>query len=248
MPLLDVANLTVGYGSLGVLKNITITVAEGEIVTILGSNGAGKTTALRTVAGLLSPSAGRITFDQRDIVELPAHAISALGLALVPEGRQLFPQHTVLENLELGAFRRLRRGLRNDFNNDLAWIFDLFPRLRERLAQSAGLLSGGEQQMVAIARALVGRPRLLLLDEPSLGLAPLLVQSIFDTFVKLRERGITILLVEQMATLALQVCDRAYVLESGVITLTGSRSEVAADPRVLEAYLGKSVGHGAGLR
>ena len=240
MPLLEVEDLQVAYGSLGVLKGIDLAVEEREIVTILGSNGAGKTTTLRTIAGLIAPSAGRIRFGGRDIAALPAYSICAAGLALVPEGRQLFPEHTVLENLELGAFRQLQRGRRADFERDLDAVFELFPRVAERLDQRAGLLSGGEQQMVAIGRALLSRPRLLLLDEPSLGLAPLLVQSIFEAFAKLRERGITILLVEQMATLALKICDRAYVLESGAISLSGSRDEVAADPRVVEAYLGRA--------
>jgi len=240
MPLLEVENLRVAYGSLGVLKGIGLTVEEREIVTILGSNGAGKTTTLRTIAGLIAPSGGRIMFDGRDIAAMPAYRICAAGLALVPEGRQLFPEHTVLENLELGAFRQLQRGRRADFKRDLDAVCELFPRVGERLDQRAGLLSGGEQQMVAIGRALLSRPRLLLLDEPSLGLAPLLVQSIFEAFAKLRERGITILLVEQMAMLALKICDRAYVLESGTITLSGTREEVADDPRVVEAYLGRS--------
>ena len=241
MSLLEITNLRVAYGSLGVLKGIGLEVGEKEIVTILGSNGAGKSTTLRTVAGLITPQAGQIRFAGIDIAGLPAHAISARGLALVPEGRQLFPEHTVLENLELGAFRRLRRGFKSEFKQDLEWVFDLFPRVHERLQQRAGLLSGGEQQMVAIGRALLSRPRLLLLDEPSLGLAPILVQSIFDAFLKLRDRGITILLVEQMATLGLKICDRAYVLETGAITISGARAEVAANPRVLEAYLGRTM-------
>ena len=240
MSLLEIEGLQVAYGSLGVLKGIGLRVEEGEIVTILGSNGAGKTTTLRTIAGLIAPSAGRIRLEGKDIAGLPPYAVSARGLALVPEGRQLFPEHSVRENLELGAYRQLRQGRKAEFTRDLDGMFELFPRIAERLEQPAGLLSGGEQQMVAIARALLGRPRLLLLDEPSLGLAPILVQSIFDAFAKLRERGITILLVEQMATLALKVCDRAYVLELGAIALSGSRAEVAADPRVIEAYLGKS--------
>ncbi len=241
MSLLEIVDLRVAYGSLGVLKGVGLEVGEKEIVTILGSNGAGKSTTLRTVAGLIAPQAGQIRFAGADIAGLPAHAISARGLALVPEGRQLFPEHTVLENLELGAFRRLRSGCKNEFRQDLEWVFDLFPRVRERLQQRAGLLSGGEQQMVAIGRALLSRPRLLLLDEPSLGLAPILVQSIFDAFLKLRDSGITVLLVEQMATLGLKICDRAYVLESGAISVSGARDEVAADSRVLEAYLGRAV-------
>ena len=240
MSLLEVDGLRVAYGSLGVLKGIGLRVEDKEIVTILGSNGAGKTTTLRTIAGLLAPEAGRIRFAGSDIAALPPYTVSARGLALVPEGRQLFPEHTVLENLELGAFRHLQRGGRAEFKRDLEAVFELFPRVAERLGQRAGLLSGGEQQMVAIGRALVGRPRLLLLDEPSLGLAPMLVQSIFEAFLKLRERGMTILLVEQLARLGLKICDRAYVLESGTITLSGSRDEVATDPRIVEAYLGRS--------
>ncbi len=241
MSLLEVENLKVAYGSLGVLKGIALNVEEREIVTILGSNGAGKSTTLRTIAGLITPGAGQIRFSGTDITTLPPHAICAHGLALVPEGRQLFPEHTVLENLELGAFRRLRRGFKSEFKQDLEWVFNLFPRVHERLQQQAGLLSGGEQQMVAIGRALLSRPRLLVLDEPSLGLAPILAQSIFDAFLKLRDRGITILLVEQMATLGLKICDRAYVLESGAISVSGARDAVAANPRVLEAYLGRTV-------
>jgi branched-chain amino acid transport system ATP-binding protein len=238
MPLLEVKDLHVAYGELEVVRGISMAIEPGEIVTILGSNGAGKTTTLRSVVGLLRPTRGTIEFAGSSIVDVPAHEIADRGLALVPEGRQLFPEHTVRENLELGAYRHLRRGKRSDFEQALAGVFELFPRVRERLDQPAGLLSGGEQQMVAIGRALVSRPRLLLLDEPSLGLAPILLRSIFDAFVQLKARGLTILLVEQMAWLGLEICDRAYVLETGSIALSGSSREVAANPRVIEAYLG----------
>jgi branched-chain amino acid transport system ATP-binding protein len=239
MSLLEVDNLRVAYGDLEVVKGVSFKIEQGEIVTVLGSNGAGKTTTLRTLAGLLKPASGKIIYDGKPIAGLPAHQVAEMGLALVPEGRQLFPEHTVLENLELGGYRHLRRGARAAFDDDVARVFELFPRVKERLHQPAGLLSGGEQQMVAIGRALVSRPRLLLLDEPSLGLAPILVRSIFDAFVALRKQGLTILLVEQMAWIGLEVCDRAYVLESGSIVTSGTRQEVIANPRVVEAYLGK---------
>ena len=219
-------------------KGISLAIEPGEIVTILGSNGAGKTTTLRSVAGLLRPAKGRIEFSGSSIAGMPPHAIADRGLALVPEGRQLFPEHTVRENLELGAYRHLRRGEAARVRQALDEVFELFPRVRERLDQPAGLLSGGEQQMVAISRALVSRPRLLLLDEPSLGLAPILLRSIFEAFVRLKARGLTILLVEQMAWLGLEICDRAYVLETGRVALSGTSREVAAEPRVIEAYLG----------
>jgi branched-chain amino acid transport system ATP-binding protein len=238
MPLLEVDDLHVAYGDLEVVKGISLAIEPGEIVTVLGSNGAGKTTTLRSLAGLMGATKGRIAFSGRDIGRRPPHEIADLGLVLVPEGRQLFPEHTVRENLELGAYRYLRRGRRSEFAESLDEVCELFPRVRERLGQTAGLLSGGEQQMVAISRALVSRPRLLLLDEPSLGLAPILLRSIFDAFVKLKARGLTLLIVEQMAWLGLEVCDRAYVLENGLIALSGTSAEVASNPRVIEAYLG----------
>jgi branched-chain amino acid transport system ATP-binding protein len=239
MPLLEVDNLHVGYGELEVVRGISFTVERGEIVTILGSNGAGKTTTLRSLAGLTRARRGSIKFEDKDIGNSPAYEIAASGLALVPEGRQLFPEHTVRENLELGAYRRHRKG-KAEFNESLAEVFELFPRVQERLDQPAGLLSGGEQQMVAIARALVARPRLLLLDEPSLGLAPIIMLTIFDAFQRLKARGLTILLVEQMAWLGLKICDRAHVLDTGTIALSGTPQELAAHPRILEAYLGAS--------
>jgi branched-chain amino acid transport system ATP-binding protein len=240
MPLLEVDGLHVAYGALEVVRGISIAIEPGEIITVLGSNGAGKTTTLRSIAGLLHPSRGRIAFSGNDISRSPPHRIADLGLALVPEGRQLFPEHTVRENLELGAYRHLRRGRRSEFAASLEEVFHLFPRVKERLDQPAGLLSGGEQQMVAIGRALVSRPRLLLLDEPSLGLAPIVLRSIFDGFVQLKARGLTMLIVEQMAWLGLEICDRAYVLEGGRISLSGTSAEVASNPRVIEAYLGSA--------
>lgn len=238
MPLLEVDDLHVAYGELEVVRGVSFAIERGEIVTILGSNGAGKTTTLRSLAGLIRPTRGRVWLDGKDITDLAPHQIARLGLALVPEGRQLFPEHSVKENLELGAYPTLREGRRAEFDQILKDVFELFPRIRERLEQPAGLLSGGEQQMVAIARALVSRPQVLLLDEPSLGLAPLLVRSIFDTFLKLKERGLTILLVEQMAWLGLEICDRAHVLETGSIVLSGTGPELSANSRVMDAYLG----------
>ena len=237
--MLKIENLCVGYGSHDVIKNLSFEVKRGEIVSILGSNGAGKTTTLRTVAGLHKPSSGRITFAGGDIVGWGPSRIAGCGLGMVPEGRQLFPDHTVMENLELGAYRRLRAGERRAVNRDIDELLELFPRVRERLKQKAGLLSGGEQQMVAIGRAFVGRPKLLMLDEPSLGLGPILVRSLFKAFETLRENGLTFLLVEQMAQMALEICDRAVVLESGTIKAAGSRDELLDHPHVLEAYLGK---------
>lgn len=241
MPLLEVDNLHVAYGELEVVRGVSFTVERGEIVTILGSNGAGKTTLLRSLAGLMKPAAGRVLFGGNNILRCPAHEIAQQGLAMVPEGRQLFPEHTVWENLELGAYPRLRAGKRVEFSESLVDTFRLFPRVEERLEQPAGLLSGGEQQMVAIARALVSRPQLLLLDEPSLGLAPIMVRTIFDAFTQLKARGLTILLVEQMAWLGLEICDRAHVLETGKIALSGTPQELLSNPRVMEAYLGTPV-------
>jgi len=243
--LLAVDDLHVSYGPVDVLKGASFTVGAAEIVTILGGNGAGKTTLLRTICGLVPSQEGRIRFEGDDLSRWPTHRMIAKGLCLVPEGRQLFPDHSVLENLELGAFHRLRAGQAAEVRLDMQQIFELFPRVRDRLAQKAGLLSGGEQQMVAIGRALLGRPRLLMLDEPSLGLAPGIVRSVFESFVKFRDRGISLLLVEQMAWLALGVCDRAYVLEGGRFVIQGRGEDVKRDPRVIEAYLGRASASGA---
>lgn len=238
MPLLEVEDLHVAYGDLEVVRGISLAIAPGEIVTVLGSNGAGKTTTLKCIAGLLRVDRGRLAFDGRSIVGTPPHEIADRGLALVPEGRQLFPEHTVRENLELGGYRQLRRRRRREFDEGMAEVLELFPRVRERLDQPAGLLSGGEQQMVAIGRALVSRPRLLLLDEPSLGLAPLMVEEVMRLIRTFRDAGMTVLLVEQNANLALRLADRAYVMETGAITLTGTGAQLLADERVRRSYLG----------
>jgi branched-chain amino acid transport system ATP-binding protein len=236
MPLLALENLTVSYGAIEALKGLSLSVEAGEVVTLIGANGAGKSTTLRTVAGLLKPKSGRVIFDGRDIAGLPAHEIVALGVGMAPEGRGIFANMTVLENLELGAYRQTNPAW---FKDDLEKVFALFPRVKERLKQVAGTLSGGEQQMVAIGRALMARPRLLLLDEPSLGLAPLVVQTIFSAIDAINRAGATILLVEQNANAALQHSLRAYVLETGTITLSGPSRELAQDARVREAYLGE---------
>jgi branched-chain amino acid transport system ATP-binding protein len=233
--LLSLDDVRVSYGAIQAVKGISLDVAEGELVALIGSNGAGKTTTLRTISGIYRPRFGRITFQGRDLTRLPAHQIVAAGVSQSPEGRQIFGALTVRENLLLGATRRAdRAGLAADFDR----VFALFPVLRERARQAGGTLSGGEQQMLAIGRALMARPRLLLLDEPSLGLAPLLVNRIFAAIAQLKAEGVTILLVEQNARKALEVADRAYVLETGRIVLSGSARELAANPAVERAYLG----------
>jgi len=233
--MLEVKNIQVAYGKIVAVKDVSVTVNEGEIVTLIGSNGAGKSTTLRTISGLIKPKSGEITFNGKRIDGMPGHDIVSLGICHSPEGRRIFPRMTVKENLELGAF------LRNDktaVNADMERVLDLFPRLKERIKQTAGTMSGGEQQMLAVSRALMGDPKLLLLDEPSMGLAPVLVELIFDTIVKIRKQGITILLIEQNATAALEVADRAYVLESGKVKMSGSAKELSSDDKVTKAYLG----------
>jgi branched-chain amino acid transport system ATP-binding protein len=232
---LEVRDLHVSYGEIPALKGISLTVGAGEIVALLGSNGAGKTTTLRTLSGLLAPRAGDIVLEGRPIAGLPAHVIVRRGIAHVPEGRRIFNRLTVRENLEMGAYTRSDAGVAADLER----VFALFPRLRERRAQVAGTLSGGEQQMLAIARALMGSPRLLLLDEPSMGLAPVLVEQIFETVQDINRQGTTILLVEQNAALALDVAQRAYVLETGSIVLSGAAADLARDQDVRRAYLGE---------
>jgi len=232
---LEVRDLHVSYGGIPALKGISLSVGAGEIVALLGSNGAGKTTTLRTLSGLLAPRAGDIVLEDRPIAGLPAHVIVRRGIAHVPEGRRIFNRLTVRENLEMGAYTRSDAGVAADLER----VFALFPRLRERRAQVAGTLSGGEQQMLAIARALMGSPRLLLLDEPSMGLAPVLVEQIFETVQDINRQGTTILLVEQNAALALDVAQRAYVLETGSIVLSGAAADLARDQDVRRAYLGE---------
>src|SRR3954454_23523755 len=231
--LLRVEGLRVSYGAIEALRNITFDVDEGEIVTLLGANGAGKTTTLRTISGLLRPKAGSIEFDGRSIAGGAAHDIVAAGIGHVPEGRRIFPRMSVHENLLMGAYRR-----RGDLGPDIERVFDLFPVLRERREQEGGTLSGGEQQMLAIGRALMSRPRLLLLDEPSMGLAPLIVLKIFEIIREINEAGTTVLLVEQNAAQALRLATRGYVLETGEVVMTDTAAALLTNDRVRAAYLG----------
>jgi branched-chain amino acid transport system ATP-binding protein len=235
MPLLELEQVSVDYGAIRAVRAISLTVAEGEIVTLIGANGAGKSTTLRAISRLLQPSAGWITFAGTDLTRLPPDRVVRLGIAHSPEGRQVLARQSVRDNLELGGYvRRDRRGVADDIRR----MFRLFPRLSERERQPAGTLSGGEQQMLAIARALMSRPRLLLLDEPSLGLAPLIVREIFAIIDSLHAEGVSILLVEQNARLAMQHSDRAYVLEAGEIVVAGPARQLLDDERVRHAYLG----------
>jgi branched-chain amino acid transport system ATP-binding protein len=233
--MLELKDVEVSYGNIRALKGVSLQVADGELVTLIGSNGAGKSTTLKTISGLLRPKAGALTYNQRSIDHLSAHQIVALGISHCPEGRRVFAQLTVAENLRLGAVQRRDRAV---IQRDVEHVYALFPILKERSKQLAGTLSGGEQQMLAISRALMSRPKLLLLDEPSLGLSPLLVQVIFDTIRQLKREGATILLVEQNARLALDVADRAYVMETGRITLEGPTAQLKHDPQVEHTYLG----------
>jgi len=234
--LLEVRGLRVAYGGIVAVKGVDLEVGAGELVCLIGANGAGKTTTLKAIAGLIPISAGSIRLEGQDTADLAAHERVRRGLALVPEGRGIFGRLTVRENLEMGAYHRDDPGIGRDLDHVLA----LMPRLAERLTQTGGTLSGGEQQMLAIGRALMSRPKLLLLDEPSMGLAPALVGRIFEIVRNAAEEGVTILLVEQNAKLALELARRAYVMESGCITLTGQSAELLADPRVREAYLGEA--------
>jgi branched-chain amino acid transport system ATP-binding protein len=231
---LSVEDLHVFYGEVHALKGVALEVGRGEIVAILGNNGAGKTTTLKTISGLLAPRRGRVVLDGEPLAGVPAHDVVLRGIAHVPEGRRIFNRLTVRENLMMGAYLRHDGGV----PADLERVFALFPRLQERLGQVAGTLSGGEQQMLAIGRALMASPRLLLLDEPSMGLAPVLVEQIFATIVDINRQGITILLVEQNAAMALSVAHRGYVLETGAIALTGTADALVEDPAVRRAYLG----------
>ena len=233
--MLRVESLDVAYGEIRALKGVGLEVGQGEIVTILGNNGAGKTTTLKTISGLLHPTAGTITLEDRSLLDVPPHAIVSRGVAHVPEGRRIFNRLTVRENLMMGAYLRSDAGIAGDLER----VFGLFPRLAERITQVAGTLSGGEQQMLAIGRALMANPRLLLLDEPSMGLAPVLVEQIFDTIIDINRQGMTILLVEQNAAMALSIAHRGYVLETGSIALTGTAAELSDNADVRRAYLGE---------
>jgi branched-chain amino acid transport system ATP-binding protein len=235
MAMLEVNDIHTYYGNIHALKGISITVEENEIVTLIGGNGAGKTTTLKTISGLLKPRQGEIRFDGKVISQTPAHELVYEGITMVPEGRGIFSRLTVAENLDMGSFSRQDR---SQLAEDLDRVFQLFPRLKERRKQVAGTLSGGEQQMLATARALMAKPRLLLMDEPSMGLAPLLVESVFDTIQQINQNGTTILLVEQNATVALAIADRGYVLQTGEIVLKDSAEKLRQDEMVQKAYLG----------
>ncbi len=235
MAMLEINDINVYYGAIHAIKGISLRVDEGEIVTLIGANGAGKSTTLRTISGLLKPKTGSIKFLDKDIAGMPAHKIVREGISQVPEGRRIFAEMTVMENLELGAFIRDDK---DEIEKDFKMVFGRFPRLEERKLQMAGTLSGGEQQMLAMGRALMSRPKLLLLDEPSMGLAPLLIREIFNIIVDINKAGTTVLLVEQNANMALSIANRAYVLETGRITLSGDAKELAASEDIRKAYLG----------
>ena len=236
MTLLEVRGLNVSYGGIKAVKGIDLNVAQGELVCLIGANGAGKTTTLKAISGLIAPQAGSVQFDGQALTRLPAHEVARRGLALVPEGRGVFPRMSVVENLMMGAYTRRDRAA---IASDLDQVYALLPRLTERRTQLAGLLSGGEQQMLALGRAMMARPRLLLLDEPSMGLAPLMVRAVFDIIRQIAAGGVAVLLIEQNAHLALKTCARGYVLENGTITLSGNAAELTANPAVRHAYLGE---------
>ena len=235
MSILHVEDLNVYYGSIHAVKGISFDVEEGEIVTLIGANGAGKSTTLNTVAGLLKPREGKVEFEGESLLGIPPHKIVSRGMALCPEGRRVFLQMSVRDNLEMGAFTRTNSA---EVADSLEMVFERFPRLKEREGQSAGTLSGGEQQLLAMGRALMSKPRLLMLDEPSMGLAPILVQEIFNIIKALHDAGTTVLLVEQNARMALSIADRAYVLETGKVSMSGNAADLANDERVKQAYLG----------
>jgi branched-chain amino acid transport system ATP-binding protein len=236
MPMLEVNNIHTYYGNIHALKGVTISVDKGEIVTLIGANGAGKSTTLNTISGILKPREGEVILEGEYLNPLPAHAIVTRGISQSPEGRKIFARLTVKENLEMGAFARTdKQGIAEDF----AHVFELFPRLKERIKQVGGTLSGGEQQMLAMGRALMASPKLLLLDEPSMGLAPILVEEIFEIVKDINQKGTTVLLVEQNANMALQVASRGYVLETGAIALAGSAADLRENPRIKEIYLGE---------
>ena len=237
MALLEVDNIHAYYGNIHALKGVTISVDKGEIVTLIGGNGAGKSTTLNTISGLLKPRVGDVRLDGESLKPLPAHEVVAMGISQAPEGRRIFGRLTVTENLEMGAFTRSDT---SGISQDKERVFSIFPRLKERAKQTGGTLSGGEQQMLSIARALMARPRIFLLDEPSMGLAPILVEEIFSVIRDINQEGTTILLVEQNANMALQVASRGYVLETGTVALEGSAKELREDPKVKSVYLGEA--------
>ena len=237
--MLEVKDLHVSYGGIKALRGINLEVPDGKIVALIGANGAGKSTLLRTISGLVKADSGSIIFDGKELLGLPINKICAEKVAMSPEGRRVFSDLSVQENLKIGAYLRNDK---KDIEKDLAWVYELFPRLKERSWQMAGTLSGGEQEMLAVGRALMSRPKILMLDEPSLGLAPLIVQLIFDIIKEINKAGVTVLLVEQNANMALKTADIAYVLETGQIVLKGPGAEVMANPQVREAYLGKKKG------
>lgn len=233
--ILEVKDLNVSYGGIKAVKDISFSVEAGEIVTLIGANGAGKSSTLRSIVGLVKPESGRIVFNEKEIMALPTDQVVKEGITLVPEGRRVFADLTVLENLKIGAYMR-----KDPLDEDIKWVYDLFPRLKERSWQLAGTLSGGEQQMLAIGRALMSRPKLIMMDEPSLGLAPIIVQGVFEIIREINKQGMTILLVEQNANMALKAAHRAYVMETGRITLSGTGKELAENEEVRAAYLGKA--------
>jgi len=232
--ILSVKDLQVNYGGIEAVKGISFDVPAGQIVTLIGANGAGKSTTLKSVVGLVKPKSGSILFNGEELVGKETTSIVSKGITLVPEGRRVFADMTVLENIKIGAYLR-----KDDLKSDIDWVFDLFPRLKEREWQLAGTLSGGEQQMLAVARALMSQPKVIMMDEPSLGLAPLIVKGIFDIIKEINKRGVTVLLIEQNANMALKIADYAYVLETGKITLSGPGSELLSNDEVKKAYLGK---------
>ena len=232
--ILEILDLVVSYGGIEAVKGISLQVPAGEIVTLIGANGAGKSTTLRTIAGLVKPKSGRVRLQAEDITGMSPDRIVSKGITLVPEGRRVFPNLTVLENLKVGAYLR-----HDNLEEDIQWVYSLFPRLEERSWQAAGTLSGGEQQMLAVGRALMSRPKIMMMDEPSLGLAPLVVKDIFSIIRKVNEQGITVLLIEQNASMALKTADEGYVMETGRITMRGTGRELLENQAIQEAYLGK---------
>ena len=231
--ILKISDLKVNYGGIEAVKGVSFDVPEGEIVTLIGANGAGKSSTLRSIAGLVKPAGGKVEFKGEDITGKDPTSIVTKGITLVPEGRKIFPDLTVLENLRIGAYLR-----NDDLTDDLNWVYDLFPRLKERSWQAGGTLSGGEQQMLAVGRALMSRPKIIMMDEPSLGLAPIIVRGIFDIIKEINNRGVTVLLIEQNANMALKTAHAGYVLETGRITMSGTGAELLADEKVKAAYLG----------